>query len=62
VIDVSTLGMMLLTATTWLDVRNVDARVLIEENRVLRQRVGRRRLQFTDEDLRKLVAWGLPGR
>jgi len=47
--------MLLLTVTNWLDRREREMHVyLIEENRVLRRQIGRRRLRLTDEDRRKL--------
>jgi len=57
VIDASTLRMLLLTVTTWLDRREREMLAyLIEENRVLRRRLGRRRVRLTDDDRRKLAA------
>src|SRR5207249_8485682 len=44
------------TITGWLDRREREALAyLIEENRVLRQQVGGRRLRFTDDDRRRLA-------
>ena len=55
-IDVSVLRLLLLTITGWLDRREREALAyLIEENRVLRQQVGGRRLRFTDDDRRRLA-------
>src|SRR5262245_12316934 len=55
--DVSALRMLLLTVTSWLDRREREMLAyLIEENRVLRRQIGRRRLRLTDEDRRKLAA------
>jgi putative transposase len=57
VLDASALRMLLITVTGWLDGR--ERRMLaylIEDNRVLRRQVGRRRLRLTDEDRRKLAA------
>jgi putative transposase len=57
VIDISTLRMLLLTVTSWLDRRDREILAyLIEENRVLRRQAGRRRLRLTAEDRRKLAA------
>ena len=48
---------MLLTVTSWLDRREREVvAYLIEENRVLREQVGGRRLRLTDDDRRKLAA------
>ena len=58
-IDVSVLRLLLLTITGWLDRREREALAyLIEENRVLRQQVGGRRLRFTDDDRRRLAIRG----
>ena len=55
-IDASVLRLLLLTITGWLDRREREALAyLIEENRVLRQQVGGRRLRFTDDDRRRLA-------
>jgi hypothetical protein len=57
VIDASALRMLLLAITGWLAGREREmVAYLIEENRVLRRQVGRRRLRLTDEDRRKLAA------
>src|SRR5262249_43593796 len=49
--------MLLIAVTGWLAGRGTrDAPYLIEENRVLRRQLGRRRLRLTDEDRRKLAA------
>jgi putative transposase len=57
VIDVSAFHMLLLVVTSWLDRREREVLAyLIEENRVLRQQVGGRRLRLTDDDRRKLAA------
>ena len=49
--------MLLLTVTTWLDRREREMLAdLVEENRVLRRQMRRRRLRLTDEDRRKLAA------
>jgi hypothetical protein len=54
--DVSVLRLLLLTITGWLDCRERAALAyLIEENRLLRRQVGRRRLRFTDADRRQLA-------
>jgi hypothetical protein len=56
VIDVSVLRLLLLTITSWLDRREREALAyLIEENRLLRQQVGGRRLRFTDDERRRLA-------
>jgi transposase InsO family protein len=56
VIDLSVLRLLLLTVTGWLDRREREALAyLIEENRVLRRQVGRRRMRFTDADRRRLA-------
>ena len=55
--DISAVQMLLLTVTSWLDRRErAVLAYLIEENRVLRQQVGGRRLRLTDDDRRKLAA------
>src|SRR5262249_16065666 len=55
--DVSTLRMLLLIVTGWLDRRERGMLAyLIEENRVLRRQMGERRLRLTDDDRRKLAA------
>jgi hypothetical protein len=57
VIDASALQMLLITVTGWLDDRERQVLAyLIEENRVLRRQVGRRRLRLTDQDRRTLAA------
>src|SRR5262245_28444468 len=49
--------MLLIAVTGWLDGREREmVAYLIEENRVLRRQVGRRRLRLTDGDRRKLAA------
>src|SRR5215831_3239527 len=49
--------MLLLTVTTWLDRRErAMLAYLIEEDRVLRRQLGRRRVRLTDDDRRKLAA------
>src|SRR5262245_57722901 len=49
--------MLLLTFAGWLDSREREMLAyLIEENRVLRRQIGRRRLRLTDEERRKLAA------
>src|SRR5262245_27284416 len=55
--DVSTLRILLLIVTGWLDRQEREMLAyLIEENLVLRRQMGRRRLRLTDEDRRKLAA------
>ena len=50
-IDVSVLRLLLLSITGWLDCREREALAfLIEENRILRRKVGQRRLRLTDDD------------
>ena len=54
-VDVSILHLLLL-AVTGLDRREREAMAyLIEENRVLRRQIGRRRLRLTDDDRRRLA-------
>lgn len=49
--------MLLLTVASWLDRREREVvAYLMEENRVLRRQLGRRRLRLTDDDRRKLAA------
>jgi transposase InsO family protein len=56
VIDVSVCHFLLLTVIGWLDRRERGALAyLIEENRVLRRQLGRRRLRLTDDDRRRLA-------
>jgi len=56
VIDVSVLRLLLLSITGWLDCREREALAfLIEENRILRRKVGQRRLRLTDDDRRRLA-------
>ena len=55
-IDVSILQLLLLAITGWLDRQEREAMAyLIEENRLLRRQIGRRRLQLTDDDRRRLA-------
>ena len=55
-IDVSVFQLLLLTITGWLDRREREALAyLIEENRLLRRQIGRRRLRLTDGDRRRLA-------
>ena len=55
-IDVSVLRLLLLAITGWLDRGERETLAyLIEENRFLRRQVRRRRLQFTDDDRRRLA-------
>jgi hypothetical protein len=57
VIDLATLQLMLGVLTGWLDRREREAvAYLIEENRLLRRQLGRRRLALTDDDRRRLAA------
>jgi len=56
VIDVLALQLLLRAVTGWLDRRERNALAyLIEENRLLRRRLGRRRLYLTDDDRRRLA-------
>jgi putative transposase len=56
VIDVSVLRLLLLTITGWLDRREREALAyLIDENRLFRRQIGRRRLRLTDDDRRRLA-------
>jgi transposase InsO family protein len=56
VIDVSALQMLLVVLTGWLDRRERNALAyLLEENRVLRQQLGAKRLRLSDEDRRRLA-------
>ena len=56
-IDVSAFQMLLLTVTSWLDQREREVLAyLIEENRILRRQVDRRRLRLTDDERRRLAA------
>jgi hypothetical protein len=51
VIDLSTIQMLLMVLTGWLDRREREALAyLVEENRLLRRQLGGRRLRLTDED------------
>jgi hypothetical protein len=55
--DVSALQMLLLVLTGWLDRREREAiAYLMEENRLLRRQLGKRRLRLTDDDRRRLAA------
>jgi hypothetical protein len=57
VIDPAALQMVLMVRTGWLDRRERNAiAYLIEENRLLRRQLGRRRLRLTDDDRRRLAA------
>jgi len=57
VIDLVALQMVLGVLTGWLDRREREVvAYLIEENRLLRRQLGRRRLRFTDDDRRRLAA------
>jgi putative transposase len=56
VIDPSTIQMLLMVLTGWLDRREREALAyLVEENRLLRRQLGGRRLRLTDEDRRRLA-------
>jgi putative transposase len=56
VIDVSIFRLLLVTLTGWLDRREREALAyLIEENCILRQQIGGRRLRLTDDDRRRLA-------
>ena len=55
-IDASAFQLLLALLTGWLDRQERDVlRYLIEENRVLRRQLRGRRLQFTDDDRRRLA-------
>jgi putative transposase len=55
-IDNSALQMLLVAVTAWLDRRERAALAyLIEENRVLRRQLGKRRLRLTDDERRRLA-------
>ena len=56
VIDVTRLQFVLSVLIGWLDCREREAAYLIEENRLLRRQLGRRRLRLTDDDRRRLAA------
>ena len=57
VIDVAVLQIVLRVLTGWLERREREAiAYLIEENRLLRQQLGGRRLRLTDADRRRLAA------
>jgi transposase InsO family protein len=56
VIDLTALQLLLMGLTGWLARREREAIAdLVEENRFLRQRLGGRRLRFTDADRRRLA-------
>jgi hypothetical protein len=56
VIDAAVLQMVLAVLTGWLDRQERQAvAYLIEENRVLRRQLGKRRLQFTEAERRRLA-------
>jgi putative transposase len=56
VIDASAFQMLLMVLTGWLERREREALAyLIEENRLLRRQLGRRRLRLTDDDRRRLA-------
>jgi transposase InsO family protein len=55
-IDMSALQMWLVVLIGWLDRQEREALAyLIEENRVLREQIGGRRMQLTDDDRRRLA-------
>jgi putative transposase len=59
VIDASAIQMVLAVLTGWLDHQErLSLAYLIEENRVLRRQLGGQRLQFTDDDRRRLAVRG----
>jgi transposase InsO family protein len=59
VIDASAIQMVLAVLTGWLDRQErLSLAYLIEENRVLRRQLGGQRLQFTDDDRRRLAVRG----
>jgi putative transposase len=56
VVDLSALQFVLMGLTGWLDRREQDAiAYLVAENRLLRERLGGRRLRFTDAERRRLA-------
>jgi hypothetical protein len=56
VIDIATLQMWFAVLIGWLDREQRDALAyLIEENRILREQLGERRLHLTDNDRRRLA-------
>ena len=56
-IDPSALQLLLMVLTGWLERREREALAyLIEENRLLRRQLRGRRLQWTDDDRRRLGA------
>jgi integrase-like protein len=56
VIDLSALQLLLVAVTAWLDRRERETLAyLIEENRLLRRQLGRRRLRLTGDDRRRLA-------
>jgi hypothetical protein len=56
VIDASAFQMLLMVLTGWLERREREALAyLIEENRLLRRQLGRRRVRLTDDDRRRLA-------
>ena len=56
-IDLSAVQLSLLVLTGWLDRREREALAYwIEENRLLRRRLDRRRLRLTDDERRRLSA------
>ena len=58
-INASALQMVLAVLTGWLDRQERYAvAYLMEENRILRRQLGRRRLQLTDHDRRRLAVRG----
>ncbi len=50
--------MMLVAQAGWFNEQLAVIEYLKEENRVLREQVGRRRLRFTDDQRRRLAAKG----
>ncbi len=50
--------MMLVAQAGWVNEQLAVIEYLKEENRVLREQVGRRRLRFTDDQRRRLAAKG----
>jgi len=59
VIDASALQMVLAVLTGWLNRQERRSLAyLVEENRVLRRQLGGQRLQFTDDDRRRLAVLG----
>ncbi len=58
-VESTALHFLVLTVAGWMNRRQVDAiEYLLEENRVLREHLGKRRLRFTDAQRRRLAERG----